>query len=198
MVCCRLATSAPGYNSLRPNTAAPLAETLKLNGYRRRNSASATRCRSGRPARWARSTTGRQVAVDSSTSTGSSGARRTSTRRRSTTTRRRSSRDRTPEEGYHFTEDMTDHAIDWIRQQKALMADKPFFVYFAPGATHAPHHVPDRVVGQVQGPVRRRLGRPARARRSPGRRSSGSIPRGRRADGTAGRDPRLGRHARRD
>ena len=50
--------------------------------------------------------------------------------------------DRTPEEGYHFTEDMTDRAIDWVRQQKALMPDKPFFVYFAPGATHAPHHVP--------------------------------------------------------
>jgi arylsulfatase len=50
--------------------------------------------------------------------------------------------DRTPEEGYHFTEDMTDHAIDWIRQQKSLMPDKPFFVYYAPGATHAPHHVP--------------------------------------------------------
>ena len=50
--------------------------------------------------------------------------------------------DRTPEEGYHFTEDMTDKAIAWIRQQKALMPDKPFFIYFAPGATHAPHHVP--------------------------------------------------------
>ena len=50
--------------------------------------------------------------------------------------------DRSPEEGYHFTEDMTDRAIDWIRQQKALMPDKPFFAYFAPGATHAPHHVP--------------------------------------------------------
>jgi arylsulfatase len=37
---------------------------------------------------------------------------------------------------------MTDRAIDWIRQQKALMPDKPFFTYFAPGATHAPHHVP--------------------------------------------------------
>jgi arylsulfatase A-like enzyme len=36
---------------------------------------------------------------------------------------------------------MTDRAIDWVHQQKALMADKPFFVYFAPGATHAPHHV---------------------------------------------------------
>jgi arylsulfatase len=48
----------------------------------------------------------------------------------------------TPEEGYHLTEDLTDHAISWIRQQKALMPDRPFFTYFAPGATHAPHHVP--------------------------------------------------------
>jgi len=50
--------------------------------------------------------------------------------------------EQTPEEGYHFTEDMADKAINWVRQQKALMPDKPFFVYFAPGATHAPHHVP--------------------------------------------------------
>ena len=50
--------------------------------------------------------------------------------------------EKTPEEGYHFTEDMTDKAIKWVRQQKALMPDKPFFMYFAPGATHAPHHVP--------------------------------------------------------
>ena len=57
----------------------------------------------------------------------------------------------TPEEGYHLTEDLTDRAVSWIRQQKALMPDKPFFVYFAPGATHAPHHVPkewaDRYAG---------------------------------------------------
>ena len=48
----------------------------------------------------------------------------------------------TPEEGYHLTEDLADHAIGWIRSQKSLMPDRPFFVYFAPGATHAPHHVP--------------------------------------------------------
>jgi arylsulfatase len=47
----------------------------------------------------------------------------------------------TPEEGYHFTEDMTDRSIEWVRQQKSLTPDKPFFVYWAPGATHAPHHV---------------------------------------------------------
>jgi len=50
--------------------------------------------------------------------------------------------EKTPDEAYHFTEDMTDKAISWVRQQKALMPDKPFFIYFAPGATHAPHHVP--------------------------------------------------------
>ena len=37
---------------------------------------------------------------------------------------------------------MADRAITWVRQQKALTPDKPFFMYFAPGATHAPHHVP--------------------------------------------------------
>ena len=59
--------------------------------------------------------------------------------------------DRTPEEGYHFTEDMTDKAIDWVRQQKALMPDKPFFIYFAPGATHAPHHVPEEWSAKYKG-----------------------------------------------
>ena len=49
---------------------------------------------------------------------------------------------KTPEEGYHLTEDITDRAIAWVQQQKSMMPDKPFFLYFAPGATHAPHHVP--------------------------------------------------------
>ncbi|MGH6911847.1 MAG: sulfatase-like hydrolase/transferase, partial [Phenylobacterium sp.] len=49
---------------------------------------------------------------------------------------------KTPEEGYTLTEDLADRAITWVRQQKAMTPDKPFFVYFAPGATHAPHHVP--------------------------------------------------------
>src|SRR6185295_3868473 len=60
--------------------------------------------------------------------------------------------DRTPDEGYHLMGDMTDKAIKWVRQQKSLMPDKPFFAYYAPGATHAPHHVPkewaDKYAGQ--------------------------------------------------
>ncbi len=58
---------------------------------------------------------------------------------------------KTPEEGYHFMEDMTGKAINWVRQQKALMPDKPFFIYFAPGATHAPHHVPQEWVDKYKG-----------------------------------------------
>jgi arylsulfatase len=58
---------------------------------------------------------------------------------------------KTPEEGYHFTEDMTDKAIAWVRQQKSLMPDRPFFAYFAPGATHAPHHVPKDWIDRYRG-----------------------------------------------
>ncbi len=67
----------------------------------------------------------------------------------------------TPEEGYHFMADMTDKALAWIGQQKALAADKPFFVYFAPGATHAPAPRPQGMGRQVSRPLRRWLGCPA-------------------------------------
>jgi arylsulfatase len=52
---------------------------------------------------------------------------------------------------YHFMTDMTDKAAAWIKYQKALTPDKPFFVYFAPGATHAPHHVPKEWIAKWQG-----------------------------------------------
>ncbi len=46
-----------------------------------------------------------------------------------------------PDDGYHLTEDLADRAIAWLNQQVSLVPDKPWFMYFAPGATHAPHHV---------------------------------------------------------
>ncbi len=49
--------------------------------------------------------------------------------------------DRTPEEGYHLLTDMTDRAINWLHYQKSISPNKPVFMYFAPGAVHAPHHV---------------------------------------------------------
>jgi len=52
---------------------------------------------------------------------------------------------------YHFTTDMTNQAITWVRSQQSLTPDKPFFVYFATGATHAPHHVPADWVDRYKG-----------------------------------------------
>lgn len=49
---------------------------------------------------------------------------------------------KTPEEGYHLTEDLTDKAIQFIADSKQIAPNKPFFLYFATGAMHAPHHVP--------------------------------------------------------
>ena len=66
---------------------------------------------------------------------------------------------KTPEEGYHLTVDLADKAIGFIADLKQVAPDKPFFLYFAPGANHAPHHVPQGMGRQVQGQVRRRLGR---------------------------------------
>ena len=147
-----LATSAPGYSSVLPKNKAPLAMTLKLNGYA---TAQFGKCHEvpvwqtspmgpfdawptggggfeyfygflgGETNQWDPSIYEGTVPLDPP---------------------------RTAEEGYHFTEDMTDKGIDWVRQQKALLPDKPFFMYFAPGATHAPHHVPkewsDKYKGQ--------------------------------------------------
>src|SRR5438132_339273 len=49
---------------------------------------------------------------------------------------------KSPEEGYHLTEDITDQALTFIKDAKAIAPDKPFFLYYAPGAAHAPHQVP--------------------------------------------------------
>src|SRR4051812_3416497 len=146
-----IATAAPGYNSIRPNTCAPLAETLKLNGY---STAQFGKCHEvpvwqaspvgpfdnwptggggfeyfygfigGEAHQWYPSLYEGTTAVEPNKS---------------------------PEEGYHFMVDMTDRAIDWIGQQKALAPDKPFFAYFSPGATHAPHHVPKEWADKYKG-----------------------------------------------
>src|SRR4051794_23823119 len=146
-----IATSAPGYSSLRPNTCAPLAETLKLNGY-----ATAQFGKCHEVPVWETSPLG---PFDNWPSGGGGfeyfyGFIAGETNQyypalyEGTTP---VEPDRTPEEGYHFTEDMTDKAIAWVRQQKALMADKPFFMYYAPGATHAPHQVPPEWSAKYQG-----------------------------------------------
>jgi arylsulfatase A-like enzyme len=146
-----IATSAPGYNSLMPNTMSPLAQTLKLNGY---STAQFGKCHEvpvwqtspmgpfdhwpsggggfehfygfigGETNQWYPALYENVTPVEP---------------------------DKTPEQGYHLTEDLANKAIMWIRQQKSLMPDKPFFTYFAPGATHAPHHVPKEWIEKNKG-----------------------------------------------
>jgi arylsulfatase A-like enzyme len=57
----------------------------------------------------------------------------------------------TPEDGYHFTDDITNEAIHWLHQHDAAAGDKPFFLYFATGATHSPHQVPKEWVEKYKG-----------------------------------------------
>jgi arylsulfatase len=58
---------------------------------------------------------------------------------------------KTPEQGYHLTEDLVDEAIGWMNRQQSISPDKPFFVYFAPGATHAPLHAPKDYIDKFKG-----------------------------------------------
>ena len=145
-----LATSAPGYNSVRPKAAAPLAETLRLNGY---STAQFGKCHE--VPMWENSPVGPfdqwptgsgfeyfYGFIGGGTNQWYPGLYEGTSPIEPT---------RTPEEGYHLTEDLTDRAIAWIRQQKTLAPDKPFFAYFAPGATHAPHHVPKEWIDRYRG-----------------------------------------------
>ncbi len=56
-----------------------------------------------------------------------------------------------PEDGYHFTVDITDKALSFIKDAKVVAPDKPFFLYYAPGAAHAPHHVPKEWADKYKG-----------------------------------------------
>jgi arylsulfatase len=146
-----IATSAPGYNSILPNTCSPIARTLKLNGY---STAQFGKCHEV-PV-WQTSPMGPFDAWP----TGGGGFEYFYGFIGGETNQYYPAiyegttpiePEKTPEQGYHFTQDMTDRAIKWVSQQKALMADKPFFIYFAPGATHAPHHVPPEWIDKYKG-----------------------------------------------
>ena len=146
-----IATGAPGYNSVLPNTASPIARTLKLNGY-----ATAQFGKCHEVPVWETSPAGPFDAWP----TGGGGfeyfygfiggeAHQWYPSLYEGTTPIEV--EKTPEEGYHFMADMTDKAIAWVGQQQALIPDKPFFMYFAPGATHAPHHVPPEWADKYKG-----------------------------------------------
>ncbi|HKE66514.1 MAG TPA: arylsulfatase [Micromonosporaceae bacterium] len=145
-----LATSAPGYTGIRPNTCAPLAEILRLNGYA---TAHIGKCHevpvwetspAGPFDRWP---TGNGFEYFYGFIGGETNQYYPDLVENTTPVEP----DRSPEEGYHLMPDLADHMIRWIRQQKALTPDRPFFAYFAPGATHAPHHVPPEWADRYKG-----------------------------------------------
>jgi arylsulfatase len=146
-----IATGAPGYSSVLPNSMAPLAKTLKLNGY---NTAQFGKCHEV-PV-WQTSPVGPFDAWPTGGGgfeyfygfLGGEANQWYPTLYEGTTPVEPG---KTPEEGYHLMEDMTNKAMAWVAQQKALAPDKPFFMYFAPGATHAPHHVPSEWADKYKG-----------------------------------------------
>ena len=145
-----IATSAPGYTSRRPNSMATIAEIVRMNGY---STAQFGKCHEvpvweaspvGPFDRWP---TGSGFEYFYGFVAGETNQYYPSLHEGTKTI----DPPATPEEGYHFMADMTDRAIDWVRQQRVLAASKPFFMYFAPGAAHAPHHVPKEWADKYKG-----------------------------------------------
>lgn len=145
-----IATSAPGYSSIRPKDKAPIAETLRLNGY---STSQFGKCHEV-PV-WEVS----PVGPFGQWPTGSGfehfygfiGGEANQYYPGLYEGTKPVEPEKTPEEGYTLNEDLADRAITWVRQQQALTPDKPFFMYYAPGATHAPHHVPKKWSDKYKG-----------------------------------------------
>ena len=134
-----LATAFPGNTGVRPQSVAPLAEMLRLNGY-----STAAFGKYHETAPWEVSVSGPYDRWPTHSGFdkfyGFIGGE---TNQWSPALYDGSIRVEPPATpGYHLTTDLTDHAIAWMRFQHAMTPDKPFFVYFATGALHAPHHVP--------------------------------------------------------
>jgi arylsulfatase len=143
-----IATAFPGNTGQRPNNVAPLAEMLRLNGYstgffgKNHETAAWEVSPSGPTDRWpTRSGFDKFYGfIGGETDQWNPSLYDGLTRVEA------------PHyPGYNFMTDMTDQAIAWMKFQKALTPDKPFFMYFAPGATHAPHHVPKEWIDKNKG-----------------------------------------------
>jgi arylsulfatase A-like enzyme len=142
------ATTYPGNTSVRPQTITPMAEVLRQNGY---NTAAFGKYHETPP--WEISISGPQDRWPTRSGFekfhGFIGGE---TNQWAPLIYDGVTLVETPEDpNYHFTTDMTNQAISWVRYQKALSPDKPFFIYYAPGATHAPHHVPKEWAEKYKG-----------------------------------------------
>jgi arylsulfatase A-like enzyme len=143
-----IATAFPGNNGIRPNSIAMLPEILRLNGY---STAAFGKWHLTPP--WELSISGPTyrwpVHSGFDKFYGFMGGE---TNQYSPLIYDGSVQVEIPHEAnYHFMTDMTDQAISWVRAQKSLTPDRPFFIYFAPGAVHAPHQVPKEWIAKYKG-----------------------------------------------
>jgi len=143
-----LATSFPGATGMLPNDVAGIGEILRLNGYstaafgKWHETAVWEISPSGPFARWPN-----YQGFDEFY-----GFMGGETNQWAPAVYHNQNRVETPDDpDYHFMNDMATKSIEWIHFQQALTPDKPFFVYFAPGAVHAPHHVPQSYIDKQKG-----------------------------------------------
>jgi arylsulfatase A-like enzyme len=142
------ATAFPGNTGQRPDSVAPLAEMLRLNGYstsffgKNHETAAWEVSASGPTSRWPN-----RSGFDEFYGFMGGETNQWAPLVYHNQTPVELPKDR----NYHFMNDMTNKAIAWVAFQKALTPQKPFFLYFAPGATHAPHHVPKQWIAKYKG-----------------------------------------------
>jgi len=143
-----MATSFPGNTGVRPDSVAPLAEMLRLNGYstsfygKNHETATWEVSPSGPTTRWPN-----RSGFDEFY-----GFMGGETNQWAPLVYHNLAPVEIPRDPkYHFMNDMTNQAIAWMQFQKALTPDRPFFMYFAPGATHSPHHVPKEWIAKYRG-----------------------------------------------
>jgi arylsulfatase len=142
------ATAFPGDTGQRPNNVAPLAEMLRLNGYstsffgKNHETAAWEVSPSGPTTRW-------PTRSGFDKFYGFIGGE---TNQWAPMLYEGLNQIEVPKDpNYNFMKDMTNQAINWVHYEKSLTPDKPFFMYFAPGATHAPHHVPKEWIAKYKG-----------------------------------------------
>jgi arylsulfatase len=142
------ATAFPGQTGQRPNSVAPLAEMLRLNGY-----STAAFGKSHETAAWEVSPSGPTDRWPTRSGFdkfyGFIGGE---TNQWAPLIYDGMNQVEPPHDpNYNFMTDMTNQAIAWVQYQKSLTPNKPFFIYFAPGAVHAPHHVPKAWIAKYKG-----------------------------------------------
>jgi arylsulfatase A-like enzyme len=142
------ATAFPGQTGQRPNSVAPLAEMLRLNGY-----STAAFGKSHETAAWEVSPSGPTDRWPTRSGFdkfyGFIGGEANQWAPGLYEGLNKIETPRSP--NYHLMTDLANQAIKWTNSQKSLTPDKPFFTYFAPGATHAPHHVPKEWIAKYKG-----------------------------------------------